>query len=424
MPTLLAGFRNVALARTAAAHFLVAFRMANIGLVLSGGGARAAYQVGAVRALCELLSVKRSPFDIFTGISAGAINSTALASGADDFPRAVQRLTDTWLGLTQASVYRTDIRSLTGLSARWLKDVTTGGMLGRSRANHLLDTAPLRDLLCRRLEIQRLQDHFAAGLLRGAAVSATNYLTGNTLTFYDGAPDLEPWVRNGRIAFREPLCVEHLMASAAIPIFFPPVSLGGRPFGDGGMRMTAPLSPAIHLGARRILAIGIRFLRPPEDSVKRNRELRAESASAAQIGGVLLNALLLDSLDDDVARLERVNRTLGFIPEGIRRGDSDRLRRIPALVLRPSQDLGTLAADEYRRFPLMLRHLLRGIGATGGEGWDLLSYLAFQPGYVGKLIELGYQDTLARRAEIEAFFSRPSEQAPTAAAAFDKKYES
>jgi NTE family protein len=398
--------------------------MASIGLVLSGGGARAAYQVGAVRALCELLAVKRSPFDILTGISAGAINSTALASRADDFPQAVRRLTDTWLGLTQASVYRTDIGSLTRLGARWLKDVTTGGVLGKSRANHLLDTAPLHELLCRRLELQRLAEHFAAGVLRGVAVSATNYLTGTTVTFFDGAPDLEPWLRTGRIALREPLRVEHVMASAAIPIFFPPVSIGGRPFGDGGMRMTAPLSPAIHLGASRILAIGIRFFRSPEDTVRLNRELRAESVSAAQIGGVLLNALLLDALDDDVARLQRVNRTLGFIPDGTRRGDSDRLRRIPALVLRPSQDLGTLAADEYRRFPAVLRHLLRGIGATGSEGWDLLSYLAFQPGYVGKLIELGYRDTLARRAEIEAFFSTPSEHAPTPLSGFGERDES
>ncbi len=384
--------------------------MANIGLVLSGGGARAAYQVGALRALSELLGAKRSPFSILSGVSAGAINSTALASRADDFPRSAQRLTDIWMGLNQASVYRTDVPRLTSLGVRWLKDVTTGGLLGRSRANHLLDTSPLRELLRRELDLHRLPEHFAAGLLRGVAVSATHYLTGSTVTFYDGASDLQPWVRTGRVAFRERLTIEHVMASAAIPMFFPPVSIAGRPFGDGGVRMTAPLSPAIHMGATKILAIGIRFLRPPEDTITLNRDLRSERVSVAQLSGVLLNALLLDSLDDDVARLQRVNRTLGFIPEGSRRGDSDLLRRIPALVLRPSQDLGGLAADEYRRFPAMLRHLLRGIGATGGEGWDLLSYLAFQPGYVGKLIELGYRDTLARRAEIEAFFQAPVDQ--------------
>ncbi len=385
--------------------------MANMALVLSGGGARAAYQVGAVRALGEIVGTTRSPFNIFAGVSAGAINSTALACRADDFPEAIRRLTDTWLSLTQAAVYRTDIPRLTSLSARWLKDLSTGGLLGRSRANHLLDTSPLRELLCRKLEVERLSGQFSAGVLRGVAVSATNYLTGSTVIFYDGAPDLQPWLRNGRVAFREALSVDHVLASAAIPVFFPPVWIGGRPFGDGGLRMAAPLSPAIHLGASKILAIGIRFFRPPSDTISLNRELRADRVSAAQISGVLLNALLLDALDDDVARLQRVNRTLAFIPEGARREDADRLRRIPALVLRPSQDLGGLAADEYRRFPAMLRHLLRGIGATGGEGWDLLSYLAFQPAYVGRLIELGHRDTLARRGEIESFLEMPSEHA-------------
>jgi NTE family protein len=384
--------------------------MVNIGLVLSGGGARAAYQVGALRALSELRAGDTSSaFNVLAGLSAGAINAAALAADADDFPKAVEVLTDTWLSLTPDSVYRTDLGTLAGLGARWLKDVTTGGMLGASRANCLLDTGPLRSLLARRLDIARISQHVASGALRGVAVSATNYLTGTIITFFDAAPEVKPWVRHDRISMRERLTLDHVMASAAIPIFFPPVSIDGRLFGDGGVRMTTPVSPAIHLGADKLLAIGIRYSRSSEQAQQMNREAKAESVSLAQIGGVLLNALFLDSLDNDLERLQRINRTLGLIPDAARAEHPDLLRRIPALSLRPSKDLGRLAADEYRKFPGMLRHLLRGIGATGDSGWDLLSYLAFQPGYIRKLIELGYEDTLARRAEIAAFFEAPGD---------------
>ncbi len=389
--------------------------MANVGLVLSGGGARAAYQVGAVQALAEILRGQSSPFNVFAGLSAGAINSAALASHADNFARASALLIETWISLTPEAVYRTEGTKLAGLGLRWIKDLTMGGMLGASRVNYLLDNAPLRELLERRLELRRIPEHVCSGALRGVAVSATNYLTGTIVSFFDGAPEIKPWLRHDRIAFRESITLDHVLASAAIPVFFPPVSINGRLFGDGGVRMTTPVSPAIHLGADKILAIGIRYARSSEQTLNLNREARAEWVSVAQIGGVLLNALFLDSLDNDLERLQRINRTLGFIPEEARKKHPDLLRRIPALSLRPSQDLGRLAADEYQRFPSMVRHMLRGIGAAGDSGWDLLSYLAFQPGYIGRLIELGYQDTLARRAEIEGFFEAPADGISTSA---------
>jgi NTE family protein len=171
--------------------------------------------------------------------------------------------------------------------------------------------------------------------------------------------------------------------------------------------MTAPISPAIHLGADKLLAIGIRASKSQEDLLAMNRELHANTVNVAQIGGVLLNALFLDSLDNDLERLQRINRTLGYVPAEARRANPDFLRRIPALSLHPSVDLGQLASDQYEKFPAMLRHMLRGIGATGASGWDLLSYVAFQPGYVSKLIELGYNDTIARKREIELFMSQP-----------------
>lgn len=385
--------------------------MARIGLVLSGGGARAAYQAGAVNALSEIVGSKASPFTVMAGLSAGAINCAALASGADDLPRAARRLTEVWMSLTPQAVYRTDVPKLTTLGVRWLKDLTTGGTLGESRANHLLDTTPLRELLTREIDMTRLRTLVQSGHLHGVALSATSYFTGTTVTFFDGAPEIEPWARHDRIARRTALRVEHVLASSAIPIFFPPVSVDGSPFGDGGVRMTTPISPAIHLGAERIVTIGIRYGRSRDQTLALNREAHDERVSLARIGGVVLNGLFLDSLDNDLERLHRINRTLSLIPEEVRRGSPDLLRPIPAFALRPSQDLGRLAVDEHQHFPSMLKHLLRGIGASGEAGWDLLSYLAFQPGYVSKLIELGYEDTRARRAELETFLSASHEAA-------------
>jgi NTE family protein len=221
----------------------------NVGLVLSGGGARAAYQVGALRALVEILGTQACPFSILAGLSAGAINCAALAVHAEDFAKAVEGLTSTWLSLTPGNVYRTDIPRLTSIGARWMKDLTTGGMLGASRANYLLDTTPLRSLLEHNIDLTHLARHFASGSLRGVAFSATNYLTGSTVTFFDGVAEVQPWNRYNRIAMRHTLSVDHVMASAAIPVFFAPVMVDGKPFGDGGVRMTAPISPAIHLGA-------------------------------------------------------------------------------------------------------------------------------------------------------------------------------
>jgi NTE family protein len=383
--------------------------MTNVALVLSGGGARAAYQVGAMRAIAELHECQANPFNILAGVSAGAINCVTLATMADDFAAGVRLLHETWMSLEPHLVYRTDALTLSKLGARWLKDATTGGLIGASQSNYLLDTQPLRAMLNARLHPDRIPRHIADGTLRALAISATNYASGNIVTFYDGHPSLKPWVRHTRLSFREAITNEHVMASAAIPMFFPPVTVNGRSYGDGGLRMTAPASPAIHLGADKLLAIGIRHQRSDEETLKLNQETSELPVSAAQIGGVLLNALFLDSLDDDIARLLRVNRTLGFIPEDARASSPDLLRRIPALLLSPSQDLGRLAANEYEKFPRMLRHLLRGIGATGESGWDLMSYLAFQPAYASTLIELGYRDTIARKHEIQEFFAAPAD---------------
>lgn len=375
---------------------------------MSGGGARAAYQVGAIRALAEILDDVQTPFPILTGVSAGAINAVSLASHADNFRAAADRLWETWRAITPEQVYRTDVRSLGSIGSRWIKELTSGGLFGPGRVNHLLDTAPLRKLLAEKLRVTTIGDHLQRGSLRAVAVSATNYHTGTAITFYDAAPHaspaIEPWVRSMRIGQKASLRLDHVLASSAIPIFFPPVELDGAYFGDGCVRLTSPLSPAIHLGADRIVAIGIRYLRSAERTAELNHREHLLSPSLSEIGGVLLNAVFLDALEGDVERLERINRTVALIrPEERQLGPP--LRNIPLLVLRPSRDLGSLAVNQHEHFPRTLRYLLRGIGVTHARGADLLSYLAFAPEYIGQLLELGHGDTMARREEIERFFA-------------------
>jgi NTE family protein len=375
--------------------------VAHTGLVLTGGGARAAYQVGALQALSEIAPPGPTPFDIVAGISAGAINGIALATGADDFRDAVKRLADTWRGLTPDRIFRTGALRLAAIGSRWIRDLSAGGLVGKSSINYLLDSAPLRELIRREIPVRRMRRHLRAGRLHGVAVSATNYHTGVGVTFFDGAGTIQPWLRSTRMGIRERITVDHVMASAAIPVFFPPVALDGSFYGDGCVRMTYPMSPAIHLGADRIVAVSVRHLKTPQETLAQEAVSRTDRMPLSEIAGVLLNAVFLDSVDSDLERLTRVNRTLALVPPEKR--DRAEMRPIPALALRPSQDLGKLASDEYGKFPSMLRYLLRGIGASGHSGEDLLSYLAFEPNYVRRVMELGYSDTMARRDEIEEF---------------------
>jgi NTE family protein len=360
--------------------------------------------VGAIRALSEIAGPGPIPFNVLAGISAGAINAVVLGCGAEDFAGSAERLRATWAGLTPESVYRTGALRLATIGSRWIRDLSAGGLIGKSGINYLLDPSPLRDLLLHAIPIGRMRRHLRAGRLRGVALSATNYHTGSGVTFFEGAADIEPWTRSTRIGVRARLTVDHVMASAAIPVFFPPVKIEKTFYGDGCVRMIYPMSPAIHLGAERIVAISVRHLLAPAETAREEASAQTDSLPLSEIAGVLLNAVFLDSLDSDLERLVRNNKMLALIPrERLSRSELD-LRPIPALVLRPSQDLGKLAADEYHRFPAMLRYLLKGIGATGHAGEDLLSYLAFEPIYVKRVMDLGYSDTMARRAEIEEFF--------------------
>jgi NTE family protein len=373
------------------------------GLVLTGGGARSAYQVGALRAVARIVGQGPIPFRVLAGISAGAINIVALASGAEDFPGTVERLAQSWSSLTPDRVYRTGAFGLARIGTRWILDLSAGGLIGRSRINYLLDSSPLREFLEKEIPLGRMRRNIKSGLLRGVAVSATNYHTHVGVSFFEGEPDIEPWTRSSRIGVRARIHLDHVMASAAIPVFFPPVRIARSYYGDGCVRMPYPMSPAIHLGADRILAISVRYLRPPAETAASEPGDRADWMPVSEIAGTLLNAVFLDSIDSDFERLDRINRTLAAVPrERLGLLDLD-VRPISALVLRPSQDLSLMAADEYGRFPGMLRYLLKNIGATGDMGEDLLSYLAFEPVYIKRAMELGWADTMARRDELEAF---------------------
>ncbi len=379
------------------------------GLVLVGGGARGAYQAGVLQGFAEILRghLGNGPlFDVLTGISAGAINAAYVASNADRMADRIASLAALWSELHIDDVMRADAMSLLSIGSRWLRDLTLGGVLpAKPRSNHLLDTTPLRTFLAAHIDVEAIHRHVADGTLRGIGVSATSYRTGAAVTFFDGHESVAEWRRSSRVGRRTRINIDHILASASIPLLFRPVRIDGTFYGDGGVRMTTPLSPAIHLGSDKIVAISVQHGRGGDTIVPRADESDAASEiSIADIAGVMLDAALLDDLESDVERLLRDNRTLALIDATRRAQHPDGVRPIPLLLIRPSVDLGALAHDQFKRMPAMLRYLTKGIGATEGSGVELLSYLAFDPSYTRPLIQIGRKDALSQKDEIEEFF--------------------
>ncbi len=384
-------------------------RPTRTGLVLSGGGARAAYQVGTLRALAAILPDARAlPFSILAGASAGSITNAFLAAGARDFPDALRGLVDFWSQIAPRDVFRTDMRTLVRVALTWAADLSLGGWIGGGRAKSLLVSDPLRALLTKRLDVAAIRENIERGLVRGIALTTTAYRSNLAVTFFDGAEHIAPWGRSTRIGVRQRLTIDHIMASSAIPVFFPAIQIGGKFYADGCVRLTTPLSPAVHLGADRILAVGVRYGATP--GVQDASSSPEPYPTVAETAGMLLNSLFLESLESDVERLERVDHTLSLMPAATLKTDALTLRPIPLLVLRPSRDLGELAADAIERLPYVVRYLFRGLGVTDRTGADLLSYLAFDAEYTSKLLALGYSDAMARKDELVAFLT--SESAP------------
>ncbi|MFO0673641.1 MAG: patatin-like phospholipase family protein [Polyangiaceae bacterium] len=373
-------------------------------LVLTGGGARCAYQAGALLGIAEITGARTLPFPILAGTSGGSINAAFLASRADDFQGAARGLCDLWTTIRASDVFRTDVSALTKTGVGWLSDLALGGFIGSGHAQSLLDTAPLRAFLARHLDTERLARGVARGDVRALAVTATDYHTGTAVTFFDGDASLVGWTRTNRLAVRARVTVDHIMASSAIPVFFPPVVLDGAFFADGCIRMGTPFSPAIRLGADRVLAIGIvRRSHTPDPFDLRHGEAPLAPPTHADVAGTLLGALFLDALEADFERLERINRTLALIAPTLR--DAQALRRVPATMLLPREDIGALAARTEKDLPLMLRHLLEGLGVGTESGAALLSYLAFDAPYTTRLVDAGYEDARAAEDTIRAFFA-------------------
>ena len=373
-----------------------------IGLVLSGGGARGAYQAGVLRAIYDISQAKECPFQIITGVSAGSINGMGLAFGAQDFNTSTQLMWDTWVELRVNKIFKTDFFSMARTAASWMTNLSLGEWVATKKVNSLLDSAPLRTLLAKKIDMTTIGENLRSGLLHGVALSATDYRSGKCVTFFDGDPSIKDWDRNSGIGKRTALRIDHIMASTAIPIFFPPVRIDRSDYGDGGIGQSSPLSPAIRLGADRIVVIGLEH---PPGHDECESITSSEPITLGDIAGTLLNSLFLKSLDSDVTRLQHTNKLLSaFQPDQLKAG-SIHLKPLPALFIRPSRDLGKIDMNQFARFPYPLRHLLKGLGITDYRAWDLLSYLAFEKDYANALLDLGYQDGLAQKVEILAFLN-------------------
>jgi NTE family protein len=364
-------------------------------LVLTGGGARAAYQVGFLRFLASEFS-DFSP-DVLTGVSAGAINAAYLAAHPGSFRERIESLADLWASLSIDDVFRVDMMCLARNVARWSARLLSGGSQYAPRARSLVDTQPLHTLLGRVLDAEHdvltgIDRNIASGSLSAVALTASSYATGQSVTWVRGC-EIQSWKRPDRKSIGSPLTVQHVMASSALPLVFPAVQIDGTWYGDGGVGLTAPLSPAVHLGASRILAISTRATR---------REIEPDLIdvypSPARVAGLLLDAIFVDLLDADAQRLERINSLVGALADPKRSS----LRQLDLLVARPSEDLDRIARAHEPQLPSAFRFLTRGLGTREPRSSGVLSMIMFQPDYLRRLLDLGEADAAARVHELRA----------------------
>lgn len=360
-------------------------------LILPGGGARGAYQVGVLKAVAEILADRPTPFSIITGTSAGAINAAVIASHAERFAQGAARLEHFWGNFRCHHIYRTGWLHNLACGLHWLGAMTLGG-LGVANPRSLLDNTPLKRLLERELDVDGIRSAVDSGLLKALMVTASGYTSGRAVTFFQAEESVEGWQDGKRLGRPAAIRPEHLLASAALPLLFPATRIGHEFFGDGGMRQTTPLSPPIRLGADRMLIIGTRDQRPDPEPAE-----DAAYPSLGDIGGYLLDVIFMDYLANDLERLRRINRTLEHVPAA--RRPQTGLRPIDTLQIQPSEDVREIAMRHRHRVPASVRTLLKGMGAWG-DGGRLPSYLLFEAEFCRELIDLGYRDGLAESDRI------------------------
>jgi NTE family protein len=371
-----------------------------LALILTGGGARAAYQVGVLKAVAEMLPRRaENPFQIICGTSAGALNAATLAVNARQFARGVQYLDNIWKNFHPGDIYRTDVLGVLVNSVRWVGGMLLSGLGVRGLYKlSLLDNAPLVKLLGEILPCEKIQDSIDAGVLDALSITASGYGSGQSVTFYQAREGIQPWTRAHRIGVPTRIQNIHLLASSAIPFFFPAVRINREYFGDGSMRQIAPISPALHMGASRVLVIST------NSRTERHREQVEAYPTLAQIAGHALDSIFLDSLEVDIERIHRINQTLRYIPDGLR--EQAGLRHVDVLVIAPSQALEKIADRFTRNMPLAIRLLLRMLGISRRNGGaTLMSYLLSEKGFCRAVIDMGYRDAMARKDEIMAFLN-------------------
>jgi len=373
-----------------------------IALVLTGGGARSAYQVGVLLALAELWPRSRNPFQIIIGTSAGGVAAGVLAAEAHHWRRAVAGLERVWANFRSGQVFHVNTSHMLRAGAHWVLALMSGGLV-LAPPRSMLDNTPLRELLGKHVDCAGIRRSIERGHLRAFALCATSYSTGHSVAFFDGIESIPDWARVQRVGCRTELTLDHVMASAAIPLLFPPIRIGEEYFGDGAMRQLHPLSPAIHLGADRLLIIGVRARRAAGVDVNRQNSVMP---SPGEIFGYMLDTLFTDQIYADLEQLERINTLVHSAPEATR-GE----RTIETLMLAPSVDPREIAGRHVREMPRGLRALLRVIGGRDTSSYQLASYLMFEAGYTRALIELGYRDAMEARGAITAFMS--GEKLPT-----------
>ncbi len=372
-------------------------KRSQVGVVLSGGGAKGAYQAGVLRAVYEITNGMgiKNPFPIISGISVGSINSSYLAAHAHDLEEATSRLVSLWNSVHSKQIIKTDTFSIMKIAFRWLFEMTAGGFVENKKARALLDNSPLVDFVEKEINFARIQKNIDEGFLDGIVITAVNYSNGCRYNFYQCHDEILPWTRVKRIAVHTRIEKEHVLASSAIPLYFPPQKIGSSYYADGNLRNNTPLSPSLRLGAEKLLIIPVRKQTTPGE------EHKTFDPTLGRIISVILDSLLLDAIDFDIERLTRINETLRHVDDP----SSTELCHIDTCIIRPSVDLAEIAVEEVKALPRSIRYLISGTGSKE-DTKGIISVLLFESHYTQRLTRLGYDDAMNQKEEIAEFYSQ------------------